>query len=293
MALPSSGAISLSDVNVELGKSATATISMNDSDLRGLFGLASGAVDMASGRGKSNQFSLTISTNQTNADMATVATAAGWDGSSKLVVTINSGVILSSNSTSVAGLTVSGSFPGGLEITNNGVIVGRGGNGGGSHSVGGVGGDALSVSAACTFTNNGTLAAGGGGGGGGSSSRAYPYDNGPAYGGGGGGGRSSLTNSASNGNGNAGTYNAAGNGGGGNNSYWTDGYGGSFSINGGNGGAGGTWGAGGGSGNYAGYKYNNQSNLGLGAAGGASGKAVSGNSYITWGATGTRLGAIV
>ena len=80
MALPSSGAISLSDVNVELGKSATATISMNDSDLRGLFGLASGAVDMASGRGKSNQFSLTISTNQNNANMATVATAAGWDG---------------------------------------------------------------------------------------------------------------------------------------------------------------------------------------------------------------------
>lgn len=36
MALQASGAISLNDVNVELGKSATAQIGMNDSDARGL-----------------------------------------------------------------------------------------------------------------------------------------------------------------------------------------------------------------------------------------------------------------
>lgn len=52
MALPSSGAISLSEVNMELGKAATAAISMNDAAVRALAGKASGAISMADLRGK-------------------------------------------------------------------------------------------------------------------------------------------------------------------------------------------------------------------------------------------------
>jgi hypothetical protein len=40
MPLPSSGSISLSQVNVELGLSATATITMNNAAVRTLFGAA-------------------------------------------------------------------------------------------------------------------------------------------------------------------------------------------------------------------------------------------------------------
>ena len=40
MPLPSSGAISLSQVNVELGRTSTATISMNETAVRNLFGVA-------------------------------------------------------------------------------------------------------------------------------------------------------------------------------------------------------------------------------------------------------------
>ena len=55
MTLPASGnPISFSQVDVELGLSATAQISMNDTAVRTLFGVASGAIGMSSGLGKSN-----------------------------------------------------------------------------------------------------------------------------------------------------------------------------------------------------------------------------------------------
>ena len=54
MALQGSGAISFNDVNVELGLSGTATISLNDAAVRTLFGVASGAISMSNGYGKSS-----------------------------------------------------------------------------------------------------------------------------------------------------------------------------------------------------------------------------------------------
>jgi hypothetical protein len=54
MALVASGAIALSDVNVELGFSSTATIALNDAAVRTLFGIASGAISMSDGYGKAN-----------------------------------------------------------------------------------------------------------------------------------------------------------------------------------------------------------------------------------------------
>ena len=55
MTLPASGnSISLNQVNVELGNSGTAAINMNSADVRGLFGVASGAIAMSDGFGKSS-----------------------------------------------------------------------------------------------------------------------------------------------------------------------------------------------------------------------------------------------
>lgn len=54
MTLPASGAISLNNVNVELGLSGTTSINMNQATVRTLFGVASGAISMSDGYGKSN-----------------------------------------------------------------------------------------------------------------------------------------------------------------------------------------------------------------------------------------------
>lgn len=53
MTLPASGSISLGEVNTEFGRSATAAISLNDTDVRTLFAKSSGANSLLDGRGKS------------------------------------------------------------------------------------------------------------------------------------------------------------------------------------------------------------------------------------------------
>ena len=54
MALPASGTISLSQVNVELALASTTAISMNQATVRTLFGVPSGAISMSNGYGKSS-----------------------------------------------------------------------------------------------------------------------------------------------------------------------------------------------------------------------------------------------
>jgi len=304
MPLNASGPISLAgttagqSIQIENGGNGTTQISLNDAAVRSLAGVPSGAIIMPTNfYGKSNQFSFTIATNQTNANLRTLAVNAGWNQSSKVVATINSGVVVSSNSTGTPGLTINGSFPGGVDLINGGTITGMGGAGGaggrwtpGDESPGQTagqngfsGGTALSVSVAVTLTNNGTIAGGGGGGGSRWGAQGGGVFNRQYYGGGGGGGgRTGSTNSAggvggssvspgaAGGSGGAGTFSSAGGGG--------------ATVNANPGGAGGNWGSAGGD------CFSN--NIGITQTGGASGSAIVGNSNITYVATGTRLGPI-
>lgn len=243
------------------------------------------------------RFYFNITTNQTNANLRTLALAAGWDGITQVVATINSGIYISSNATGTPALTINGSFPNGVRLNNNGFIVGMGGNGGTCTGVtnggpGSPGGLALSVSGVTTFiSNSGTIAGGGGGGGAGGASLK---SGGSATGGGGGGGRSS--NALNSSGGGAGTGGATVNGNAGADGTVIEaGGGGSGGIvtpspyalagGGGNGGDWGTAGSNGGNGTGGTTNYS-------GGSGGSAGGAISGDSNITWLATGTRLGSI-
>lgn len=298
MTLPASGAISFNNINVELGVAGTTQASLGQTSYRTLAGVASGAISMSNFYGKANQFAFTIASNQTNANLASLATAAGWNGSSKVVATINSGVTIYSTSTGTPALTISGSFPGGVELVNNGTILGAGGSGGqggwcysGYGSLpGNSGGLGMSVTTAVSITNNGRISGGGGGGSGGNgnstSAKFTTWESGGGGGGGGignGAGASPGSRSKPSYGGTVYNYGQAG----GSGTLTTAGSGGA-------GGTGPTAGAGGAGGSYAssGAVGARPYNCGANQPGGSGGGCLTGNSYITWLAFGTRNGGI-
>ena len=305
MSVPT-GTASLLDIQNEFGGSAPISLSEYYGAAAGV--PSSGVISIDDLRGKTNIFTFNITSNQTNANLRTLAVNAGWDGTAPVEATINSGVIISGSvaGNSTGALTVNGSWPGGVTLTNKGVIVGRGGSGGSGGSGngrytanagggGGTGGRGLVVSSALTLNNMGTIAGGGGGGGGGGAGNSFSSSSDILYsagGPGGGGGRSGLTNASGGGGGyqsgyggNTGTYNARGNGGGKRNAG-----GGNVATSSGTGGTGGNWGSSGNSGNSGTAGAGGISSNGGG--GGAAGQAINGNGNITYIATGTRLGAI-
>ncbi len=170
MALQTSGAIKLSEIQSEFG--GTNPVSLSEYYSGGSFvpagtsGVpASGEISVGDFYGASNQYSFSISSDTQSADIRALAVSDGWDGQTPLVANINAGTTLYSNSTSTGGAVVAGSFPGGLTIVNSGNITGRGGGAGSD------GGPALQVTTSDTVSitnNSGAFIAGGGGGGGGS-----------------------------------------------------------------------------------------------------------------------------
>jgi hypothetical protein len=185
MAMVTTGPISLGgnatsgglnqSVNIELGRAATATINMNESAVRNLAGVASGAISMNNFYGKSTGFTFnrTISTNIQNYNLLNDMVANGYTNGSAFTanITINSGVYVWSNDTSLAGFDTGNiTGTGAINIVNNGFIIGRGGMGGGTVNTsvtigtGTAGGPAMNILRPVNINNNSFIAGGGGGG---------------------------------------------------------------------------------------------------------------------------------
>jgi hypothetical protein len=132
-------------------------------------------------------FFTTVSTNQTDYNLYNAMITAGWDGQRAVNVnlTIGAGVVFSSSANTIPAFTV-GALPANstVYITNNGFIVGRGGQGVGKGWPGNGdynltapasanGGTAFITTVPVSIDNlNGTIGGGGGGGGAGGSTSA-------------------------------------------------------------------------------------------------------------------------
>jgi len=126
------------------------------------------------GLGRNFTFIKTIASNTQNYNLATDATAAGWNGIAPLIatVTVDTNVYVWSDTTSTAAFATGGPFPTGstVSIINNGFIMGRGGDGanmtGASQGTkyGTNGGPAMTLNYNVSITNNSYIAGGGGGG---------------------------------------------------------------------------------------------------------------------------------
>lgn len=222
---------------------------------------------------------IAISSDTANYVLNTAKVTGYKPGATDVILTINSGVTVSSASTGSYAFTVDTSWSTGdtITIVNNGVIIGRGGNGGpgaytnfGPDAPGGSAGPALLVQRAVSINNVNRISGGGGGGGGGAYSSFFGF----SIGGGGGGGIGVSTGGSGGSVGGDGTLTSAGSGG----------FPGPVS-GGGRGGDGGGYGSSGSAGQITGFS-------GPAGSGGAGGAAVVGNSNITWIATGTRNGSI-
>jgi hypothetical protein len=250
MALNSSGPISLAgsttgqSIAVELGVSPTGTISLNDTNVRTLAGVASGAIVMPTNfYGKSSIVTINITISSNTQDYNIFSNKGGTyvAGKSIINVTINSGVSLGGSSSYALNTGTGWASGDTINIINNGNIAGKAGSVTNASSPG----TAIYMSWPLTITNgSGYIFSGGGAGGSGGDGGS---DNGGA-GGDGGGWRpwtSSVSLSGANGEGGTPTGGGGGFGGG---IGVTGQAGGSDSSTAGGGGGGGGGGAAGGDG---------------------------------------------
>ena len=196
MTLPASS-LGFSDVNTELSRQGTATLSFNDADVRNLASVGGTGVQTTSGTRISAADLLShaasivnITTDQTN-----YVYTSPSPGKTYGVISIGSGVVLGATTTGNYGLVIQGSSGDVFNIQNSGYIVGKGGDGGtGTYSnpgpsqggQGQSGGPAMLVQGSTTILYNvGVI---GGGGGGGNGGRGYEDNQRPRRGHGGAGG---------------------------------------------------------------------------------------------------------
>jgi hypothetical protein len=292
MTLPSSGPISFSQINVELGRAYNASYSLNENNIRklasvGFTGVQTNTntvIPFSSLKGHAWNV-VTINSPVTNYTFSNPA-----PGKTYGVLVVTSTGVIGSTSADSAALVLQGITGDVCIVQNSGYIVGKGGNagagsspaGGGANGQGGFpGGIAILLGGQGAFAdiqNGGTIGGGGGGGGGGYGTQDTQNQNRVPMGGGGGGGGAGYL---------AGDLGAGGNRFGGAGGTGLPGTAGTL-ITGGRGGSGGyQFNAVGGTGGNLGQ---NGGQSGYGYGGGQAGYSVYGTKYLISSLGGTVLG---
>ena len=174
MAIPSSGAVSFSDLRTEfVGGSAAISFSslyrggsnirIKASNNNGVNLAASvptsGTITLDNFRGTAKAFRYTYTSGATNQDASNLFGDDYAVNYPKEIV-INAGVELGATTVTQQALQINSGASGGITVTNNGIISGAG-----AAFLGSVGGDAFEANTPCTLINNGTIRSGGGTGG--------------------------------------------------------------------------------------------------------------------------------
>jgi len=171
--LPSSGAISINDINTLFGRGANLGAYRGTTyytSSAGPFTFSAGAISMNNfyGTGPTANrvaISYTFSASTANASLNVAAIGGYSAGKSDITITVNSGVILYGSGG--VGLTLTGGTSGDtITLVNNGYIVGAGGGNGSVNVAGSPGTNALSLGFATTVNNQSGFIGGGGGSGG-------------------------------------------------------------------------------------------------------------------------------
>lgn len=167
MALPSSGSIGANQINVELGRAASAAFSMNGAAERALAGKPSGSIGFSDFHGKSSEIVKTMTAGGSPVTLESLFSPAEWTSSTAKRVVIPSGVERGNGTNTDAAISIGPSAWGGsLTLDVIGVISGKGGA-----PNSGVGGDAFNANRLgasgqkLALNLTGTIRAGGGGGG--------------------------------------------------------------------------------------------------------------------------------
>lgn len=190
MALQTSGAISINNINTELGSASGATRSLGDASSRNLAGVLSGAISLSNFYGKSNVQEVIFDNsggalgNWQDQNLWNKLVSSGIAITSSSVKIILRNITITSSAISIAAIETGSGWPAGTNlevvIESTSQIVGRRGTGGAgagassssTASAGGAGGRALTITSAISggsikITNQGAIRGGGGGGGGG------------------------------------------------------------------------------------------------------------------------------
>ncbi len=171
MALPSSGPLTASQINVELGRASSAPFALGGADERALAGKPSGAISFSDFHGKSSEITVTMSAGS-NSVLKRLFDPSDWASETTKRVVVPAGLDYGDAGRTYAIATTlsadgqAGSFGGRLILEVEGAISGRGGA-----ANSGTGGNAIFANLPgksgqkLEIVNRGTIRGGGGGGG--------------------------------------------------------------------------------------------------------------------------------